>query len=212
MDATIAATARQETGRGANRRQRRDGKVPAVVYGTGEATPIACSARDMLARLQDESFHSTVLTIDLEGRKIPALLREVQMHPHRREIVHLDFQAVKEDQEISANVPLHFVNVESSAGVRLRHAIFTSIENQVAVHCLPQNLPEFINVDVSGMDIGSSIHLSELSPPQGVRFDAIVRGEDPALAVMSSPAEEKEETAEEAPAAAEGAAEESKPE
>lgn len=191
MEITVTATIRQSAGRGGARRHRRNGLVPAVVYGVCEPLNIACSARDISAHLQAEAFHSTLLTLNVEGRKIPALLREVQMHPYKREVVHIDFQAVSENQEIGTSVPLHFIHVEDSPGVKLRHGIFTSIENQIDIHCLPKDLPEYINIDVSGLDIGQSIHLSEITAPPGVRFDAVTRGEDPALAVISSQAAEE---------------------
>ena len=201
MEITVAATIRTPGKRGDVRRQRREGRVPGVIYGACEPLAISCSAKELAARLQEEAFRSTLLTIDVEGRKIPALLREVQMHPFRREILHMDFQAVSAEQEISTSVPLHFINAEDSPGVKLHRAIFTSIENQVAIHCLPKDLPEFINVDVGNLDVGQNIHLSEITPPEGVRFDAITRGDDPALAVMTAPvAEEEEKGADEEPA------------
>lgn len=200
METIVAAIVRETSGRGAARQTRREGRVPAVIYGACEPMRVSCSTREINARLQEESFHSTVLTLEVDGKKIPALLREVQMHPYRREVMHIDFQAVDEEQEIGANVPLHFINAEDAPGVKLHHAIFTTIENQVAIHCLPKALPEFISVDVGALDIGQNIHLSEISPPPGVRFDAITRGDDPALAVMNAPkaAEEEEQTTEEA--------------
>ncbi len=192
MEITVAATIRKNSGRGSARENRRNGMVPAIIYGACEPLSVACSARELAVRLRDEAFRSTLLTLDVEGRKIPALLREVQMHPYKREIIHIDFQAVSADSEVAANVPLHFIGVEDSPGVKLHRAIFTSVENQVAIHCLPKDLPEFINIDSSDLDIGKSIHLSEIAAPQGVRFDAIVRGEDPVLAVMSGQTAEEE--------------------
>lgn len=190
MEITVSATLRKRTGRGGARSARRQGHVPAVVYGACQPMAIACSARELAVRMQDESFRSTLLTLDVEGRKISALLREVQMHPFKRDILHVDFQAVSADQEIVANVPLHYVNAEESPGVKLHHAIFTTIENQVAIRCLPKDLPEAIEVEVGAMGLGDSIHLSAVVPPEGVRFDATLRGEDPALAIMSGQAAE----------------------
>ena len=120
------------------------------------------------------------------------LLREVQRDPVRRDILHVDFLAVREDREIAAHVPLHFINAETSPGVKLQHGVFTTVENQIAVHCLPQDLPEFIEVDVGGLEVGQSIHLSAVSAPSGVRFDDIVRGNDPSLASVITVAAEKE--------------------
>lgn len=193
---TIGAHPRDSAGRGDSRRLRRNGMVPAVVHDGATAWSIACDARAMLTHLQQEAFHSMVITLDVEGKKIKALLRETQMHPSRYDILHVDFQAVHEDSEVAVSVPLRFINVDNAPGVKLRHGIFTTIENQVALRCLPKDLPEYINIDAGGMDIGDSTHLSEVPPPPGARFDAIVRGEDPALAIISEAKGEEEEVAE----------------
>lgn len=195
---TVTAKRRAEVGRGDTQRLRREGMVPAIIYGgEGVPIPISCEAREIAVRMKDESFHSTLIDLDVEGEKIQALVRAVQMHPYKQQVLHMDFQAVRADSEIATQVPLHYINVEESPGVKLRHGIFTSVENQVAVHCLPKDLPEFINVDIADLDIGKSVHLSDLTPPAGVTFDAIVRGNDPALATISEPkGEEIEETPE----------------
>ena len=203
METVLQAQLRPELGRGPVRKLRREGRIPGVVYGDGPARPVSFSAREIAVRLQEEAFHSTVVTLEVDGKKVSALLREAQSHPVRREILHVDFQAVRADQEIAARAPLHFLNQESCPGVKLRHGIFTAIENEIGIHGLPRNLPEFIEVDVAQLDIGKTIHLSEIPVPKGIRFDALVRGDDPALArVVERPAEEVEETAAEAEAAA----------
>ena len=201
MTITVSAKMRQSSGRTGARQQRLVGRVPAIIYGNCDPITVSCSARDLATQMQDEAFRSTLLTIDIEGKKISALLREVQRHPYRRDILHVDFQAVSADKEIAANVPVHFINVEESPGIKLHHAIFTSIENQLAVHCLPADLPEFIVVDAGNLDINKSIHLSEITPPPGVRFDAVTRGEDPALAIMTGQTEEMDTEDAEAPEA-----------
>lgn len=207
MEAVLQAQPRAELGRGPVRKLRREGRIPGVVYGDGPARAVSFDAREIAVRMQEEAFHSTVITLRLDGRKMSALLREAQSHPVRREILHVDFQAVREDREIAARAPLHFINQESCPGVKLRHGIFTAIENEVDIHGLPRDLPEFIEVDASELDIGKTIHLGEITPPKGIRFDALARGEDPALArVVERPAEEIEVVAEEAAAPAEGEA------
>ena len=209
METVLQAHTRDQLGRGPVRQLRRDGRIPGVVYGDGPARAVSFNAREIAVRLQEEAFHSTVVTLELDGKKMSALLREAQSHPVRREILHVDFQAVRADQEISARAPLHFVNQESCPGVKLRHGIFTAIENEVGIHGLPRDLPEFIPVDVGELDIGKTIHLSEVPAPKGIRFDAIIRGDDPALArVVERPAEEVESApAEAAPAEGEPAEE-----
>ena len=196
MEYIVEADIREQRGRGGARALRRAGRVPGVIYGGGEATAFSCAGRALAAFMQDEAFHSSVVSVRLGGETRRALLREVQRDPVRRDILHVDFMAVREDREISAQVPVHFINAESAPGVKLQHGVFTAIENQVAVHCLPQDLPEYIEVDVRALEIGKSVHLSEIVPPQGVRFDEITRGNDPALAAIASIAEEAEPEAE----------------
>lgn len=192
MEHIINAEGRKEGGRGGSRALRRQGRIPGVLYGAGENKLFSCETRELIARLHDESFHSSVVSVKVDGKSHRALLREVQRDPVRRDILHVDFLAVSEDREISANVPLHFINAETSPGVKLQHGVFTTVENQIAVHCLPQHLPEFIEVDVGSLEIGQSVHLSAVPALEGVRFDEITRGNDPALATVISIAEEKE--------------------
>lgn len=218
MDITININARDGGGgRGAARRLRQAGRIPAVLYGgaggkgrnknsklvAGEARAVDCSAREVMQHLHSDSFRSSLLTLQLDGKNIHALVREVQMHPVRREVVHIDFWEVRADTEIAASVPLHFINVEDCPGVKLHHGIFTTVENQVAVHCLPKDLPTHIEVDAGALEIGKNIHLGDVPPPKGVRYDAEGRGENPVLAILTEAKEEVIE--EEAPEAVEGA-------
>lgn len=196
MEYIVEAVIREQPGRGEARALRRAGRVPGVIYGGGEATAFSCASGALMAFMQDEAFHSSVVSVRLGGKIRRALLRETQRDPVRRDILHVDFLAVREDREISAQVPVHFINAENSPGVKLQHGVFTAIENQVSVHCLPQDLPEYVEVDVSALEIGKNIHLNELTPPSGVRFDEITRGNNPALAVIAHIAEEVEPVAE----------------
>ena len=206
MEVVIAAEKRARSGRGAARALRREGRVPAVIYGGKEPETLSCSARDLEMLLRGAAALSAVLTVEIGGGKRKALLREAQYHPARNELLHVDLQEVSEQQEIATGVPLRFTGADVAPGVKLEHGIFTTIENQALIHCRAMDLPEYIEVDVSQMKIGDSIHLSDLAPPKGVRFDELARGNDPALAVISAArAEEKEETPEEAAAGEEGA-------
>ncbi len=193
MEHIVEAIPREKEGRGISRALRRSGSVPGVIYGGDKVILFSCNERKLKVCLQDEAFHSSIVMVSMESKKYRAVLREVQRHPVRRDILHVDFQAVREDREISAHVPLHYINADISPGVKLQHGIFTTIENQISVHCLPQDLPEYIEVDVQVLEIGKSIHLSEIVAPEGVRFDEIVRGNDPVLAaVVGAAAEEVE--------------------
>ncbi len=196
MDLTVEALQREGTGTGPARRMRREGRVPAVVYGEGEPKHISVDARHLDRHLHDEAFRSSVLTLKIEDREpVQALLRDLQRHPFRREVLHADFLEISQTREINANVPLHFINAESSPGVKLHHGIMTVIENEVEIHCLPKHLPEFVEVDVGSLEVGMSVHLSELPVPEGVRFIALSRGADPALAIVSEPAKVDEDEA-----------------
>lgn len=181
----IESILREKTGRGDARKLRRNGYVPAILYGEGENKNIAVEQRAIKIKMKDEAFYSSVLTIHCGKKKVKALLREVQMHPYRSDIMHMDFQSVRDDTEISTSVPIHYINVDICPGVKLHQGIFSTVENQIGIHCLPKDLPESITVDVQSLEIGKSIHLSEVVTPDGVRFDAIGRGEDPVLAVVS---------------------------
>ena len=193
MEYIVETEIREQDGRGKSRALRRAGRVPGVLYGGGgAATKFSCAGNALVALMQDEAFHSSVVSVRIGNETHRALLREVQRDPVRRDILHVDFLEVREDREIAVQVPLHFINADSAPGVKLQHGVFTTIENQVAVHCLPQHLPEFIEVDASALEIGKSIHLSEISPPPGIRFDEITRGNDPALASVISISEETE--------------------
>jgi large subunit ribosomal protein L25 len=199
MEIVIEAEPRDSAGGNAARRLRREGMVPGVAYGIGEPRAIALSEKILRRHLQSEAFHSSLITLRIGGEDSPALLRAVQMHPYKPQALHVDFQLVREDREISAAVPLHFINHESAPGVKLRHGIFSVVETEVAVHCLARDLPEYVEVDVGHLDIGGGVHLADVPQIKGVRFDALTRGENPIIASVLAPKEEPAE--QEAPAA-----------
>lgn len=182
--ATIEFTAfpRGAEGRGANRRLRRDGKAPGVVYG-GPAAPqaIELDHNALYHALRTEAFHSSILSMKLDGSTTKVLLRDVQMHPFRDAILHVDFQRVEENKAIHMKVPLHFINGENSPAVKLSGGIVSHVLTEVDIRCLPKDLPEFIEVDLTGLDVGSPIHVSGLKLPEGVKV--VTRGKtDPVVA------------------------------
>jgi large subunit ribosomal protein L25 len=194
MEHVVEAQSRPDTGTTAARRLRRTKRVPAVVYGESGVRHISLDARQLDRHLGDEAFRATVLTLKIEGaNQMQALLRDLQRHPFRREVLHVDFLEVLQTREINVNVPLHFVNAESSPGVKLHHGIMTVIENEAEIHCLPKDLPEYIEVSVGNLEVGMSVHLSEIAAPAGVQFVALARGADPALAIVSEPAKIEED-------------------
>ncbi len=193
MDFKVVATGRTGTGSGAAKRLRAGGRVPGIVYGSGAPRMIEVDHDELHSDLSHEAFHSTVLSLELDGALQPVLLRDVQSHPVADRILHVDFQAIAEDAEIWMTVPIHYENQENAPGVRLRHGVFSVIEADVAVHCLPKDLPGHISVDAGHLELNQSIHLSEIAAPPGVRFDALTRGEDPSLVTVIAPKGEVEE-------------------
>ena len=187
MQFEFTAFARTTEGRGASRRMRRAGKAPGIVYGgAGEPQPIELDHNALFHALRNEAFHASILTMKLDGGASKVLLRDVQMHPFRNEILHVDFQRVDENRKIHMKVPLHFVNGESSPAVKVSSAIISHVLNELDISCLPKDLPEFIEVDLVTLDVGHSIHVSALTMPQGV--SVVMRGKlDPVVAAAVVP-------------------------
>ncbi len=183
MQIEINASKRDTQGTGASRRLRRAGRVPGVVYGGGQA---ACSIdlnhKDLYFGLKNEAFHSSVLTLNLDGAKESVLLRDFQMHPYKPLVLHIDFQRVEAGHKIHMKVPLHFVNAEIAPGVKLAGGVVSHLMTEAEVLCMPDSLPEFIEVDLSNLDSGQTIHLSDLTLPAGVEFASLARGEDHGVA------------------------------
>ena len=171
MQFEINAQARTLQGSGASRRLRRAGKVPGIIYG-GEAAPqaIEIDHNELLLDMKKEAFHASILNIVLGGMKQQVLLRDTQMHAYKPQILHVDFQRVTATEELHLMVPLHFINEDSAPGVKLSGGLVNRVLTEVDVQCLPRNLPEFIEVDVGALEVGESIHLSELKLPKGVKL------------------------------------------
>ena len=196
MQFEFTAFPRTTEGRGASRRMRRAGKAPAIVYGgTTAPQPIELDHNALFHALRNEAFHASILTMKLDGAATKVLLRDVQMHPFRNEILHVDFQRVDENKKIHMKVPLHFVNAEVSPAVKTSGAIVSHVITDAEITCLPRDLPEFIEVDLSTLEVGHSIHVSTLKLPSGVTV--VTRGrKDPvvATAIVPRAAVETEET------------------
>jgi len=207
MKIEISATKRVVKGTGASRRLRHAGSVPGVLYGGGkEPISLDLEQKSLFLQFRHEAFHASILTLNLEGNKESVLLRDYQMHPVRNTIQHIDFQRVNENEKIHVKVPFHFINAEVSPGVKLNGGIVSHIMTEANISCLPKNLPEFIEVDLATIDIGQSIHLSEIKMPDGVDFVQLAHGNDAAVASVAKPRAVVEEVAKPAEGAAEGAA------
>lgn len=173
MQFELIAQARTLQGTGASRRLRRAGTVPGIVYG-GEATPQAIEVvhNDLLLKLKKDAFHSSVINLVVDGKKEQVLLRDYQMHAYRPLVLHIDFQRVDATHELHIKVPLHFTNEEVGPGVKLNGGLVNHVITEVDVHCLAKDLPEFVEVDLSALNVGDSIHLSQLKLPNGVKLVA----------------------------------------
>ena len=196
----VVAQTRKEQGSGASRRLRRAAKVPGIIYGgKGEPTLICIDHNPLFHSLRVEAFHASILDMELDGKAEQVLLRDVQWHPYKQLVMHIDFQRVAADQKIALKVPLHFTNQEISPAVKLSAAIVSHVMNEIEVSCLPANLPEFIEVDLSNLEVGKTVHVNDIAFPEGVRP---ARKENPAVVTAVAPAAEEEAPAAAAPAAA----------
>ncbi len=180
----VVATTRSAQGSGASRRLRRSGKVPGIVYG-GTATPttIEIDHNPLYHSLRVEAFHASILDMEIDGKTEKVLLRDVQWHAYKPQVMHIDFQRVAADQKIHVKVPLHFVNQDISPAVKLSAAIVSHVQSEIDVTCLPGALPEFIEVDLSGLTAGHPIHLADVKLPEGVT--AVQAKENPVLVVAT---------------------------
>ncbi|RYF14336.1 MAG: 50S ribosomal protein L25/general stress protein Ctc [Comamonadaceae bacterium] len=203
----FVAFERKSEGTGASRRLRNVGKTPGIVYG-GEGQPqlIELDHNALWHALKKEAFHSSILEMDLAGKTAKVLLRDVQYHPFRQQVQHVDFQRVDANTRLHMRVPVHYKGAEESEAVKLEHCLVNPVVNDLDISCLPADLPEFIEVDLSGLKKGMTLHLNDIKLPKGVK--AVTHGKpNPVLvSVVTSAAEESAETAAEGAAAAAPAA------
>ncbi len=208
----LEAESRTDMGKGASRRLRRSGKVPAIIYGgTEEPKALMLSHNEVQKRLEHEAFYSHILNVRIDGKDTRAVLRDLQRHPSKPVILHMDFQRVDDKHRIRVHVPLHFTGEDVAPGVKAG-GLVTHEMVEVELEVLPQFLPEYIEVDISGLDIGGSVHLSELKLPESGVLVELSRGESHDQPVVSIHAKRgaggEEEEAGEAAEGGEAAAEE----
>lgn len=200
QDFVIEAFPRDDQGRGASRRLRREErKIPAIIYGGHkDATPIAIWHNELKKALENEAFYSRVLTIELNGEKESVILKDLQRHPYKPLLSHADFQRVNKDEEIFVHVPLHLVNEESAPAIKTFGGVAFRLMTQIEVACLPQNLPEFIEIDLFDVEMDGIVHMSDLKLPKGVRIPALQHGaeHDQAIVTINKPKGVKTDTAE----------------
>ncbi|HHH48385.1 MAG TPA: 50S ribosomal protein L25/general stress protein Ctc [Gammaproteobacteria bacterium] len=186
VDFTLNAESRSDVGKGASRRLRRQGKIPAVMYGAGE-NPVSLSLDhdSFMHRLEHEAFYSHILTITVDGDKAyKAVLKDLQRHPAKNRMLHADFLRVGEDDVIHMSVPLHFIGEDVAPGVKVG-GLVSHLMTSVEIICRAGDLPEFLEVDLSALEAGESLHLSDIKLPEGAVIAALQQGEDHDLPVAS---------------------------
>ena len=207
MEFELAAEARESYGRAGSRRLRTAGKVPAVVYGGGRPpNSVTLDHNALIHQMEHEAFYTSILTLKVGKESESVIVKDVQRHPYRHQIVHLDLQRVRADEEITLNVPVHYLNEESSVGVKTQGGLVEHLMSDVEVSCLPKDLPEFLAVDVTDVTLDQIVHLSDIKLPQGVKLVALEHGSDHAIFAIHAP--RRAEPAVEAGEAAEATASE----
>jgi large subunit ribosomal protein L25 len=202
----LIAEFREDTGKGSSRRLRRAGKVPAVIYGAGrKPRALTLDHNALLRAVENEAFFSSVLNVQVGKNIRKSILKDIQVHPAKRQILHLDLQRIVEDEKIKMMIPLHFLGEDVAPGVKVGGGIISHLRTEVEVSCFPGNLPEYLEVDVSALELDDLIHLSEVKLPDGVeltdltaeppRDEAIVSVHVPRAAVEEEPEAEGEDAA-----------------
>ena len=201
----LVATSREDVGKGASRRLRRDGRVPGIVYGADEDPQmISLDHNEIMHHLDHEAFYSHILTLKVDDKSSKVVLKDLQRHPYKRLLLHIDLLRINEKEELTMRVPLHFINEEKCIGVKKDGGAISHMMTDLEIVCLPKDLPEYIEVDMLEVELDQTVHLSELKLPEGVQIYSILHGgEDslPVAAVHMPRIAEVEEPAEEVEAA-----------
>ena len=186
-DFILQAKGREDTGKGASRRLRRlAGEVPAIVYGgKKDPTKIALTHKDVAKALENEAFFSSIISLDIEGASEDAIIKDIQRHPVKKIVLHIDFFRVSKTTVLQTKVPLHFINEDTCPGVQLGGGIVAHTMTDIEIQCLPKNLPEFIEVDMAEVDLGDIVHISDIVLPEGVESVALNLGADHDLSVAT---------------------------
>lgn len=184
--AKLIAEIRNEHGRGASRRLRHAGKIPAIIYGGGkDAIAVTLDHNTIYYALKKEDFHTSVLDLEVGEQKEKVVVRDFHMHAFRQAVLHVDFQRVSATDEIHIKVPLHFLNEEISPAVKTQGAHVTHVTTEVEVRALASKLPHFIEIDLANLNAGQTIHLSDLVLPEGVKLEKLLRGDDAAVVIAA---------------------------
>jgi large subunit ribosomal protein L25 len=197
----LEAVRRDDQGKGASRRLRREGRIPAIVYGGDEApVSVTLSHNEILKHLEHEAFYSHVLDLSIGGTITKVILRDLHRHPYKPAVLHADFQRVSATQTLRVKVPLHYVNKDTSVGAKAG-GVVNVILSEVEIDCTAANLPEFIEVDMKSLDINGSIHLSDITLPAGVKIHALALGADHDVSIVAIHASKLDKSVEPEPEA-----------
>jgi len=203
----LSAEPRHDQGKGASRRLRHAGKVPAILYGAhAQPTQLSLEHHKVLPLVADEKFFSSIISVTVGGQKQAAIVKDVQMHPARPQVVHLDLQRVVETEKIRLHLPIHFRNSAASPGIKTEGGVVSHHMADVEVVCLPKDLPESIDIDMSGMHLNDQVFLADVKLPDGVTFTALAHGNNPPVVSIHSPRVAEAEPVAEVAAAPEAAA------
>ena len=186
-DFILHAKGREDTGKGASRRLRRlAGEVPAIVYG-GKKAPaqISLSQKDITKALENEAFYSHIISLEVDGKSEDVIIKDLQRHPAKAHVMHMDFFRVSKTTKLQTRAPLHFINEEECVGVKLGGGLIARSMTDIEISCLPKDLPEYIEVDMKDVEIDQILHLSDIVLPKGVTIAALTHGEDHNLPIAS---------------------------
>ncbi len=190
MKIEVTGFPRKLQGTGASRRLRTSGRVPGIVYGANKpAQPIELDQHALLRHLRMEAFHASILDMTVDGTKERVLLRDFQMHPWKPMVLHIDFQRIDPNEKIHMKVPLHFTNADICPGVKVGGGVVQHIMNEIDIHCLPDDLPEYIEVDLKDLELGALVHVNDLKMPKGVEPMSKVKHDNPTVATVQVPRE-----------------------
>ncbi len=204
----LTAELRKDKGKGASRRLRRSGKIPAILYGAGEAPQSLVLDHDAVVHnLENEAFYSHILNIDVEGKTVQAVLKDIQRHTHKPSVLHIDLQRISAGEKLRMHVPLHYIGEDRAVGVKKSGGVISHLMMDVEITCLPKDLPEYIEVDVSNLGLNESLHLSDIQLPDGVEIVALLHGPEHDQPIISIHSPRGGAAGEEEEAAGEGAAE-----
>jgi len=185
-DFDLIAEFRDDMGKGASRRLRREGKVPAILYGGGRPPRnLAFDHNRVLQQLENESFYSSVLNVKVGEKQQAVILKDLQRHPAKRQVLHMDLQRILEDEEIRMNVPLHILNEETAPGVKQEGGKVSRLISDVEVVCLPRNLPEYLEIDIGQLGLNEMLYISDIPLPEGVEIPALAQGEEANQPIVS---------------------------